>query len=93
MSGGLIPSRPLSERANPLSLTFIYASPAMSGKLSRIRIQAEADLAAAFADERRSPIDEEAQPLTCFLRADPAEKRGTLPPAMVMRSPVRGLTP
>jgi hypothetical protein len=59
----------------------------------RIGIQAEADLAAALFDERRSPINEDAQPLTCFFRADPAEKRGTLPPAMVIRSPVRGLTP
>lgn len=59
----------------------------------RIRIQAEADLAATLFYERRSLINEEAQPLTCFFRADPAEKRGTLPPAMVMRSPVRGLTP
>lgn len=58
-----------------------------------IRIQPEADLAATLFDERRSLIDEEAQPLTCFFRAEPAEKRGTLPPAMVMRSPVRGLTP
>lgn len=66
---------------------------AAPGKLGRIRIQAEADLTAALDYERRSPIDEEAQPLTFFLRADPAEKRGTLPPAMVMRSPVRGFTP
>ena len=59
----------------------------------RIRIQAEADLAATLFYKRRSPINEEAQPLTCFFSAEPAEKRGTLPPAMVMRSPVRGLTP
>ena len=60
---------------------------------SRIGIQTEADLAAALFNERRSLINEEAQPLTCFFRADPAEKRGTLPPWMVIRSPVRGLTP
>ena len=58
-----------------------------------IGIQAKADLAAALFYERRSLINEEAQPLTCFFRADPAEKRGTLPPWMVIRSPVRGFTP
>ncbi len=34
-----------------------------------------------------------AQPLTLAFSADPAEKRGTLPPGIVIRSPVRGLTP
>jgi hypothetical protein len=62
-------------------------------EFGRIGIEAEADLTAALNDERRSPIDKETQPLTFFFRAEPAEKRGTLPPAMVMRSPVRGFTP
>src|SRR6185437_408023 len=34
-----------------------------------------------------------AQPLTLVLRAEPALKRGTLPPGIVIRSPVRGFTP
>ena len=34
-----------------------------------------------------------AQPLTLVFSAEPAEKRGTLPPGIVIRSPVRGLTP
>jgi hypothetical protein len=33
------------------------------------------------------------EPFTFFFRPEPAEKRGTLPPGMKMRSPVRGLTP
>src|SRR5262249_34213155 len=32
-------------------------------------------------------------PFTFFFRPEPAEKRGTLPPGMKMRSPVRGLPP
>ena len=31
--------------------------------------------------------------MTFFFRPEPAEKRGTLPPGMKIRSPVRGLTP
>ena len=56
-------------------------------------VAAEADLTAALLDERRSPIDEVTQPLTAFFRAEPAENRGTLLAAMVIRSPVRGFTP
>ena len=62
-------------------------------QLRRVGVKSKADLAAALFDGRRSPIDEEAQPLTDFFSAEPAEKRGTLPPAMVIRSPVRGFTP
>jgi hypothetical protein len=49
----------------------------------------------ALFDERRQPICERslAQPLTLVFSAEPAEKRGTLPPGIVIRSPVRGLTP
>ncbi len=65
------------------------------GQLGRVGIEAEADLAAALFDERRKPIRESRrnQPLTLVFRAEPAEKRGTLPPGIVIRSPVRGLTP
>ena len=65
------------------------------GELRRIRVEAEADLAAALLDERRQPIRKWllAQPLTLDFSAEPAEKRGTLPPGIVIRSPVRGLTP
>jgi len=65
------------------------------GELRRIGVEAEADLAAALLDERRKPIREgtRTQPLTLVFSAEPAEKRGTLPPGIVIRSPVRGLTP
>ena len=65
------------------------------GELRRIRVEAEADLAAALFDERREPVREglRAQPLTLAFSAEPAEKRGTLPPGIVIRSPVRGFTP
>jgi len=65
------------------------------GQLGRVGVEAEADLAAALFDERRQPIRKGLgnQPLTLVFRADPAEKRGTLPPGIVIRSPVRGLTP
>jgi hypothetical protein len=64
-------------------------------KLRRIGVEAETDLAAALFDERRKPVREgfRAQPLTLVFSAEPAEKRGTLPPGIVIRSPVRGLTP
>lgn len=67
----------------------------LPGELRRIGVEAEADLAAALFDERRKPIREGnlAQPLTLDFSAEPAEKRGTLPPGIVIRSPVRGLTP
>ena len=61
-----------------------------------IGIESEADLAPALGDERRQPVREglcAQPPLTCFFRPEPAEKRGTLPPGMKIRSPVRGLTP
>ena len=68
------------------------------GQLGRVGVEAEADLAAALFDERREPIRERSSaatqpPLTLVFRAEPAEKRGTLPPGIVIRSPVRGLTP
>ena len=69
---------------------------AVPGELGRVGVEPEADLAAALFDERRQPIREGsalAQPLTLAFRAEPAEKRGTLPPGIVIRSPVRGLTP
>ncbi len=58
-------------------------------------IEPEADLAAALGDERREPVGERCgqPPLTFDFRPAPAENFGTLPPAIVMRSPVRGLTP
>ena len=70
----------------------------LPGQLRRVGIEAEADLAAALVDERRQPVCERSfgsayLPLTLALRAEPAEKRGTLPPGIVIRSPVRGLTP
>ncbi len=61
-----------------------------------VGVEAEADLAAALGNERRKPISESCgnqPPLTLVFRADPAENRGTLPPGIVIRSPVRGLTP
>ena len=60
-----------------------------------VRVEPEADLAAALLDERREPIRKwlPAQPLTLDFRAEPALNRGTLPPGIVMRSPVRGFTP
>src|ERR1700742_2859129 len=60
-------------------------------------------MAAALLNEGRQPIRELDQyrlrpsrpqpPLTLLFSAEPAEKRGTLPPGIVIRSPVRGLTP
>ena len=69
--------------------------PSRPGELRRVGVETEADLAAALFDERRKPICERglAQPLTLVFSAEPAEKRGTLPPGIVIRSPVRGLTP
>ena len=73
------------------------ASGPVPGQLGRVGVEAEADLTAALFDERREPIREMAQlvaqPLTLVFSAEPAEKRGTLPPGMVILSPVRGLTP
>ena len=67
----------------------------LPGELCRVGVEAEADLAAALFDERRKPIRKRrgAQPLTLAFSAEPAEKRGTFPPGIVIRSPVRGLTP
>ena len=68
----------------------------------RIRVETEADLAAALVYERGEPVGEgraggdqgrSQPPLTRCLRPAPAENFGTLPPAIVIRSPVRGLTP
>src|ERR1700742_3127633 len=60
-------------------------------------------MAAALLNEGRQPIRELDQyrlrpsrpqpPLTLLFSAEPAEKRGTLPPGIVILSPVRGLTP
>ena len=65
---------PLGDRGVPTGLD--------GGELRRVGVEAEADLAAALLDERREPIRKEArtQPLTLALSAEPAEKRGTLPP-------------
>jgi len=67
----------------------------VGGELGGVGVEPEADLAAALLDERRQPIckGDRAQPLTLVFNAEPAEKRGTLPPGIVIRSPVRGLTP
>ena len=68
----------------------------LAGQLGRVGVEAETDLAAALSDERRQPIREcfgNQPPLTLVLSAEPAEKRGTLPPGIVIRSPVRGFTP
>ncbi len=63
-------------------------------------IESEADLAAALVDESREAVGEVGatelstpRPLTFFLSPEPAEKRGTFPPGMKIRSPVRGFTP
>jgi len=52
------------------------------GELRRVGVETEADLAAALFDERREPIRERSstQPFTLAFKAEPAEKRGTLPP-------------
>jgi len=68
------------------------------GEFRRVGVEAEANLAVALFDERRQPIRKRLQgatqpPLTLVFSAEPAEKRGTLPPGIVIRSPVRGLTP
>jgi len=74
------------------------------GELRRVGVEAEANLTAALVYERRKSIRELGQcrlrsasepqlPLTLLFSAEPAEKRGTLPPGIVIRSPVRGLTP
>ena len=68
----------------------------LPGQLGRIGVETEADLTAALNDERGEPIREccgNQPPLTLVLSAEPAEKRGTLPPGIVIRSPVRGFTP
>jgi hypothetical protein len=66
-------------------------------KRGGIGIEAEADLAAALRDRGREPVGEglgQAQPpLTVDLSPAPAENFGTLPPGIVIRSPVRGFTP
>ncbi len=65
---------PLSDWGVPTGLN--------GSELRRVRVEAKADLAAALLDERREPIRKKArtQPLTLALSAEPAEKRGTLPP-------------
>jgi hypothetical protein len=68
----------------------------LPGQFGRIGVETETDLTAALSDERREPIREccgNQPPLTLVLSAEPAEKRGTLPPGIVIRSPVRGFTP
>ena len=68
----------------------------LPGEFGRVGVEAETDLAATLRDERREPIREccgNQPPLTLVLSAEPAEKRGTLPPGIVIRSPVRGFTP
>ena len=64
-------------------------------QLRGIGVEAKANLTAALFDELRQPVGElgQVQPLTLVFRAEPAEKRGTLPPGIVIRSPVRGFTP
>src|SRR5215208_2368788 len=65
-------------------------------KRRRIRVKAQAYLTATLVDERREPVCEglgRYPPLTFFFSPEPAEKRGTLPPGMKIRSPVRGFTP
>src|SRR5207248_10357526 len=53
-----------------------------------------ADLASPLLDEGDEPIGERrTQPLTWDLSPAPAENFGTRPPAIVIRSPVRGFTP
>ena len=88
------PRRPASSAAGRPGSAGVGPVP---GQLRRVGVEAEADLAAALLDERREPIREQASanqpPLTLVFRAEPAEKRGTLPPGIVIRSPVRGLTP
>ena len=61
-------------------------------------IEPQAHLAAALVGERRQPIGEGrarllSPALDFFFSPEPAEKRGTLPPGMKIRSPVRGFTP
>lgn len=73
--------------------TGVVAGRRFPAQIGGVRVEPETDLAAALFNERRSSIDETTQPLTAFFSADPAEKRGTLPPAMVILSPVRGFTP
>lgn len=69
----------------------------LPSQLGRVGVEAETDLTATLFNERREPIGKARQrvqpPLTLVFRAEPAEKRGTLPPGMVILSPVRGLTP
>lgn len=65
-------------------------------ELGGVGVEAQADLAATLGYERRQPISKSCgnqPPLTLVFRAEPAEKRGTLPPGIVIRSPVRGFTP
>ena len=61
----------------------------------RVGVEAEADLALARLDRARQPVGEgRAQPpLTFCFSPAPAENFGTLPPGIVIRSPVRGFTP
>ena len=69
----------------------------LPGQVGRIGVEAETDLTAALLNERRKPIGEAGKarqpPLTWLFKAEPAENRGTLPPGIVILSPVRGLTP
>jgi hypothetical protein len=60
-----------------------------------VRVETQADLASARLDQAREPVGEGGAqpPLTFCFRPAPAENFGTLPPGIVIRSPVRGLTP
>ncbi len=75
----------------------MLARPRLRLERGRVRVDAQADLAAAPLDEGRKPVREGRPvcqpPLTFDFKPAPAENFGTLPPAIVIRSPVRGLTP
>src|SRR4051794_14858594 len=77
------------------SIRRVALTRALAPQLCRVRIEPQAHLAPALLDERPEPVSERRDypPLTFFFSPEPAEKRGTLPPGMKIRSPVRGFTP
>src|SRR6202012_1582674 len=67
-------------------------SPAVTSR-DRGRARGKPDCGAPRRAPSAGQRNESAQPLTLVFRAEPALKRGTLPPGIVIRSPVRGFTP
>ena len=73
----------------------VGAGPRLRVERGGVRVEPEDHLAATVRDRLGQPVREGLRqlPLTFDLSPAPAENFGDLPPGMVIRSPVRGLTP